>query len=112
MCGLPSSVTAQRADAIAGRPVPSEGVHQLVEQRELHGSCPAVCLPWAMTSAGPSASGSDGMPLFTAAFVALSVAELAYFTAFGLLIPVVPLFAADPLGAGPAGWVWRSGRSA
>jgi MFS family permease len=43
------------------------------------------------------------MPLFTAAFVALSVAELAYFTAFGLLIPVVPLFAADPLGAGPAG---------
>ena len=52
---------------------------------------------------GPAASGSAGMPLFTAAFMALSIAELAYFTAFGLLIPVVPLFAADPLGAGPAG---------
>src|SRR4051794_9090657 len=61
------------------------------------------CLPWVMTSGGPSASGSGGMPLFTAAFVALSVAELAYFTAFGLLIPVVPLFAADVLGAGTTG---------
>jgi MFS family permease len=43
------------------------------------------------------------MRLFTAAFVALSVAELAYFTAFGLLIPVVPLYAVDSLGAGPSG---------
>jgi MFS family permease len=55
-----------------------------------------------MTRGARSASGPEGMP-FTAAFVALSVAELAYFTAFGLLIPVVPLFAADSLRAGPAG---------
>lgn len=40
--------------------------------------------------------------LLTPAFVALSFSELAYFTAFGLMIPVVPLFAAGPLGAGPA----------
>jgi predicted MFS family arabinose efflux permease len=43
------------------------------------------------------------MRLFTAAFVALSVAELAYFSAFGLLIPVVPLYAVDSLGASPSG---------
>jgi MFS family permease len=43
------------------------------------------------------------MRLFTAAFVVLSLAELAYFTAFGLLIPVVPVFAAGPLRAGPIG---------
>jgi MFS family permease len=37
--------------------------------------------------------------LFTRAFVALSVAEFAYFTADGLAIPVTPLFAAGPLNA-------------
>jgi MFS family permease len=37
--------------------------------------------------------------LFTPAFVALSLAELAYFTAAGLTIPVTPLFADGPLGA-------------
>lgn len=37
--------------------------------------------------------------LFTPAFIALSIAELAYFTAVGLLIPVAPLFASGPLGA-------------
>jgi MFS family permease len=57
-----------------------------------------------MARAGRSTSGSaDEARLFTAAFVTLSVAELAYFTAFGLLIPVVPVFAAGSLGAGPAG---------
>jgi predicted MFS family arabinose efflux permease len=37
--------------------------------------------------------------LFTPAFIALSLAELAYFTAAGLTIPVTPLFAHGPLGA-------------
>src|SRR4051794_20402623 len=57
-----------------------------------------------MARAEASASGSeDDGRLFTRAFLALSGAELAYFTAFGLLIPVVPVFAADALGAGPTG---------
>jgi predicted MFS family arabinose efflux permease len=41
--------------------------------------------------------------LFTPAFVALTIAELAYFTAEGLSIPVTPLFAAGPLGADALG---------
>jgi predicted MFS family arabinose efflux permease len=41
--------------------------------------------------------------LFTPAFVALSLAELAYFTAAGLTIPLTPLLAHGPLGADPAG---------
>jgi predicted MFS family arabinose efflux permease len=41
--------------------------------------------------------------LFTPAFIALSLAELAYFTAEGLSIPVTPLFAAGPLGASELG---------
>ena len=41
--------------------------------------------------------------LFTRAFVALSLAELAYFTAAGLTIPITPLFAYGPLGASEAG---------
>ena len=50
--------------------------------------------------------------LFTPAFIALSLAELAYFTAAGLTIPVTPLFAHGPLGADPAGSGWPSARSA
>jgi predicted MFS family arabinose efflux permease len=41
-------------------------------------------------------------PLFTRAFIMLTAAELAYFTALGLMIPATPLFAAGPLGAGEA----------
>jgi predicted MFS family arabinose efflux permease len=41
--------------------------------------------------------------LFTPAFIALSLAELAYFSAAGLTIPVTPLFAHGPLDADPAG---------
>ena len=41
--------------------------------------------------------------LFTPAFVALSLAELAYFTAGGLTIPITPLFAYGPLAASPVG---------
>ena len=41
--------------------------------------------------------------LFTPAFIALSLAELAYFTAAGLTIPVTPLLAHGPLGADPSG---------
>jgi predicted MFS family arabinose efflux permease len=41
--------------------------------------------------------------LFTPAFLALTVADLAYFTAAGMLIGVTPFFAAGRLGAGAAG---------
>ena len=41
--------------------------------------------------------------LFTPAFIALSLAELAYFTTAGLLIPITTLFAAGPLGANVVG---------
>lgn len=41
--------------------------------------------------------------LFTPAFLALTAADLAYFTAAGVLIGVTPFFAAGPLGAGAAG---------
>ncbi|HEX2142526.1 MAG TPA: MFS transporter [Candidatus Limnocylindria bacterium] len=37
--------------------------------------------------------------LWTPAFIALALAELAYFTAAGLTIPLTPLFAEGPLGA-------------
>jgi MFS family permease len=41
-------------------------------------------------------------PLFTPAFVALTVSDLAYFVASGALIGVTPFFVTGPLGAGPA----------
>jgi MFS family permease len=41
--------------------------------------------------------------LFTPAFIALGVAELAYFTAAGLTVYVLPLFVVGPLGSGEAG---------
>ena len=41
-------------------------------------------------------------PLFTAAFMALTLSDLAYFTASGALIGVTPFFVTGPLGAGPA----------
>jgi predicted MFS family arabinose efflux permease len=54
--------------------------------------------------AGPGAPpATPPTRLFTPAFIALSVAELAYFTAAGLSIPVTPLFAAGPIGADPFG---------
>jgi MFS family permease len=40
--------------------------------------------------------------LFTPAFVALSLSDLAYFTAGGALIAVTPFFVTGPLGSGPA----------
>ncbi|MFW3172444.1 MFS transporter [Geodermatophilus sp. CPCC 206100] len=40
--------------------------------------------------------------LFTPAFVALAVADLAYFAAGGALIGVTPFFVSGPLGGGPA----------
>jgi predicted MFS family arabinose efflux permease len=48
------------------------------------------------------AAPTDGR-LFTPAFLALSFAELAYFTAEGLTIPVAPLFARGPIGASVEG---------
>jgi predicted MFS family arabinose efflux permease len=56
----------------------------------------------APMSAPTSHPGTDTR-LFTPAFIALSLAELAYFTAAGLTIPVTPLFARGPLGADPVG---------
>jgi MFS family permease len=41
--------------------------------------------------------------LFTAAFVALTLSDLAYFTGAGALIGVTPFFVTGPLGAGDAG---------
>lgn len=41
--------------------------------------------------------------LFTGPFVALAIADLAYFTSAGVLILVTPLFARGPLGADPVG---------
>src|ERR1700712_553654 len=41
-------------------------------------------------------------PLFTAAFVSLTLSDLAYFLASGALIGVTPFFVTGPLGAGPA----------
>ena len=45
---------------------------------------------------------SDG-PLFTAAFVAITVSDLAYFLASGLLIGVTPFFVTGPLGSNTSG---------
>ncbi|MBA3488428.1 MAG: MFS transporter, partial [Longispora sp.] len=41
--------------------------------------------------------------LLTSAFIALTLSDLAYFTAIGVMIPVVPLFASDRLGVGAVG---------
>jgi MFS family permease len=42
----------------------------------------------------------DRPTLWTPAFVRLSVAELAYFTVAGMMLPLVPLYAVGALGAG------------
>jgi MFS family permease len=55
------------------------------------------------TMATGSSDPIIGRRLFTPAFIALGIAELAYFTAAGILIPTTPLFAAGPLGADEAG---------
>ena len=47
------------------------------------------------------AQGSSA-PLFTPAFVALTFADLAYFTATGILLALTPLFVTGPLGSGKA----------
>ena len=39
-----------------------------------------------------------GEPLFTAAFVRLGIADLAYFTSFGVAIHALPLYVTGPLG--------------
>src|SRR5688572_16036206 len=53
---------------------------------------------------GPAdAATTERTTLFTPAFVALAIADLAYFLAAGLLIQVTPLFAAGPLGADALG---------
>jgi predicted MFS family arabinose efflux permease len=51
----------------------------------------------------PDASDSPVPGLFTPAFIALLLAELAYFTAAGMEIPLAPLFASRVLGADEVG---------
>jgi len=51
----------------------------------------------------PTSSDVTESRLFTKAFVALAVADLAYFTSAGMLILLTPLFARGPLGADPIG---------
>ena len=41
--------------------------------------------------------------LFTGAFVALTLSDLAYFMGAGALVGVTPFFVTGPLGSGPAG---------
>jgi MFS family permease len=53
--------------------------------------------------AHPSASATDESRLFTGPFLALALADLAYFTAGGLMIFVTPLFASGPIGADAIG---------
>jgi len=56
------------------------------------------------TSAGGRAHPGDGQrPLLTPAFVTLTVAELAYFLAIGMMYSAVPLFAIGPIGADEVG---------
>ena len=50
-------------------------------------------------SGSSSDTRTEEARLFTPAFIALALADLAYFTAAGLLIQVTPLFASGPLGA-------------
>ncbi len=45
----------------------------------------------------------SGGRLLTPAFVALTLSELAYFTALGMMIPVLPLFATEELDVGSVG---------
>ncbi len=47
--------------------------------------------------------GDRGDRLLTPAFLALTASELAYFTALGVMIPVVPLFATQTLSVGAVG---------
>ena len=52
----------------------------------------------------PTSSSTTGEDrLFTPAFIALAAADLAYFTAAGILIQITPLFARGPLGADAIG---------
>ena len=50
------------------------------------------------TTARPSAAARP--VLLTPAFVSVTLAALAYFTADGILIPAVPRYTAGPLGGG------------
>ena len=54
-------------------------------------------------SGPPNSPSSEQSRLFTPAFIALAIADLAYFTAAGILIQVTPLFVVGPLGADALG---------
>jgi hypothetical protein len=72
--------------------------------------------PPAMSTPTPDsidgARSAQDERLFTPAFVGLALAELAYFTAQGLLIPTTPLFAAGRSPPTKSASAWRSACSA
>ena len=51
----------------------------------------------------PGSLGAPDSRLFTGPFIALAIADLAYFTSAGVLILATPLFARGPLGADSVG---------
>jgi len=51
----------------------------------------------------PASVAAPDSRLFTGPFIALAIADLAYFTSAGVLILATPLFARGPLGADPVG---------
>ena len=51
----------------------------------------------------PGSVGAPDSRLFTGPFIALAIADLAYFTSAGVLILATPLFARGPLGADSVG---------
>src|SRR5690606_6525170 len=55
------------------------------------------------TGSAAPARESSGERLFTSAFVLLSVADLAYFTAAGVAIYTLPSYVTGPVGSGKAG---------
>ena len=56
----------------------------------------------------PPGADADDSRLFTAAFVLLAVADLAYFTAVGVAIHGLPLYVTGPIGSDEAGAAWPS----
>ena len=52
------------------------------------------------TAAGETAAPAARPTLFTRAFVTVALAELAYFTADGMLLPALPRYVEGPLGRG------------
>lgn len=61
-----------------------------------------VWSPWPVVYDNENVA-NGGERLFTPAFLALTLSDLAYFTASGLLLGVTPFFVTGPLGSGKVG---------